>query len=351
MDIETRLALITGVGEEIVTETELRELLESTSHPKAYDGFEPSGLAHVPFGLYRPLLLKDLLKAGVRFTLFLADWHAFLNRKMGGDMQAIRKVGDYFLEVWKAAGVDFSKVNVVWASELAAKREYWELVLQIAHHTSVKRATRALNIMGRKEGELLEVAQYFYPIMQTADIFALDVDFTQLGMDQRRANILARDVAPKLGRKKPVVVSHHMLLGLQGVKQPDPKANKMSKSLPASAVFVHDSPKEIQKKIAGAYCPMKETKDNPVLDYCKHIIFRAQKEFNISRPKKFGGSLSFFSYEELEASYRQGKLHPQDLKNATATALDILVKPIRTHFEKPGPKKLLDFVNKQQITR
>lgn len=43
MDLETRLELVKGVGEEIITENELRELLGTKLHPIAYDGFEPSG--------------------------------------------------------------------------------------------------------------------------------------------------------------------------------------------------------------------------------------------------------------------------------------------------------------------
>lgn len=43
MDIETRMQLIRKVGEEIVTEEELKNLLETKTHPIAYDGFEPSG--------------------------------------------------------------------------------------------------------------------------------------------------------------------------------------------------------------------------------------------------------------------------------------------------------------------
>ncbi|MEM1655889.1 MAG: hypothetical protein QXU12_04185 [Nitrososphaerota archaeon] len=35
---------------------------------------------------------------------------------MGGDLEKIRKVGEYLLEVWKAAGVDLSRVEVVWAA-------------------------------------------------------------------------------------------------------------------------------------------------------------------------------------------------------------------------------------------
>lgn len=43
MDIEKKLELIKSVGEEIITEDELRQLLETKEHPVAYDGFEPSG--------------------------------------------------------------------------------------------------------------------------------------------------------------------------------------------------------------------------------------------------------------------------------------------------------------------
>ncbi|MBI4154445.1 tyrosine--tRNA ligase, partial [Candidatus Woesearchaeota archaeon] len=93
MNVEKRLALIKQVGEEIVTEEELRQLLETKTHPVAYDGFEPSGLAHLPFAVYRTINLEDMLKAGVHFKLYLADWFAWINNKMGGDLEAIRKVG------------------------------------------------------------------------------------------------------------------------------------------------------------------------------------------------------------------------------------------------------------------
>ncbi|MFQ5761450.1 MAG: hypothetical protein ACE5PO_00305 [Candidatus Bathyarchaeia archaeon] len=43
MDVEARLRLVTRNVEEIVTVDEVRQLLETTSRPKAYWGFEPSG--------------------------------------------------------------------------------------------------------------------------------------------------------------------------------------------------------------------------------------------------------------------------------------------------------------------
>lgn len=362
MDLERRLELIKQVGEEIITEEELRQLLETKTHPVAYDGFEPSGLAHLPFGIFRPLLLKDLIKAGVHFKLWLADSFAWINNKMGGDSDKIKKVGEYFIEVWKAAGVDEKKVEFLWASDAFSDKEYWKKVILIAKNTTMNRANRALTIMGRKEGELKEVAQYFYPMMQTADIFYLDADICQLGLDQRRANMLARDIAEKMKWKKPVIVSHHMLMGLEGMKQPEGYeenknmdieiSSKMSKSRPGSCLYVHDSKEEIKKKIMQAFCPEKTVENNPILDYCKHIIFRKFDTLTIERPLKFGGAIEANGYENLVKLYREGEIHPSDLKNAVVEALDKLIKPIREHFENDKKaKELYEIVKKSQVTR
>jgi tyrosyl-tRNA synthetase len=71
---------------------------------------------------------------------------------------------------------------------------------------------------------------------QCADIFFLKADICQLGMDQRKVNMLAREYCDDIKRKnKPIILSHHMLMGLlQGQE-------KMSKSDPNSAIFMEDS--------------------------------------------------------------------------------------------------------------
>lgn len=362
MDLEKRLELIGRVGEEIITTPELRELLKTKKHPIAYDGFEPSGLAHIAFGVYRAINIADLIKAGIHFKLLIADWHAWLNNKCGGDLEKIKQVGKYFIEVWKAAGVPIKKVKILWASDIASDSEYWKKVMLVAKNTTVNRSIRCLSIMGRKQTELKETALLFYPMMQTADIFHLEADVCQLGLDQRRANMLAREVGPKLGWWKPVIVSHHMLMGLQGVKQPDgfdsnkqidiEISSKMSKSKPGTCILVHDTKEDIKRKMNTAFCPEKVVDNNPVLEYAKYMIFRKFKTFKIKRPAKFGGDLEIKSYEELEKLYRQGKIHPLDLKNGVAEAVDGLIKPIRRHFEKnKKARRLFELVKSAEITR
>ena len=362
LDLETRLALVKGVGEEVITEGELRTLLESNQHPTAYDGFEPSGLAHLPFGVLRPILVEDLQKAGVKVKLWIADWFAWVNNKMGGDLETIQQVGKYFVEVWKAAGVDLSKVEVLWTSDAVKNEEYWKRVITVAQNSTLERTRRAISIMGRTAKERIQTAQLFYPMMQVADIFWLDVDICQLGLDQRRANILARELAEKLSWKKPVAVHHHMLMGLQGVKEAEGYdedsaldkeiASKMSKSKPESSIFVHDSKEEIAAKVATAYCPPKVIANNPMLEYCKFIIFRKQKSLVIERPVKYGGSVEYGSYSQLETAYREGGLHPADLKRGVGDSLDRIIAPIRAHFEKdPAARRLYELVKRAEVTR
>jgi tyrosyl-tRNA synthetase len=358
MSVEERFELIKSVadGGEIIGEEELKEMLKSGKELVAYDGFEPSGLAHIPFGLLRAENLKVMQRAGVHFKLWLADYFAFINNKLGGDMQRIRKAGEYFIEMWKACGVDTSKVEIIWASERMNSLKYWDRVLNIAKETTLNRSMRATTIMGRKEGELQTTAQLFYPSMQVSDIFELEVDICQLGLDQRRANVLGREISEKLKWKKPVVVSHHMIMGLQGVQPGEDKeeimmASKMSKSKPETCIYMHDSEEDIKRKIGKAYCPEKVIEGNPLFDYLKYLIFKRYDNVTIKRPEKFGGDLTA-DYAELEKNFKEGKVHPLDLKNMVIFYMNEMIAPVREYFEKnERAKGLYEEVKQYSITR
>jgi tyrosyl-tRNA synthetase len=219
LKIEERLNLIKQVGEEIVQEDELIKLLESNEPLYAYDGFEPSGQIHIAQGIVRAINVNKITKADIRFRMWVADWHAMANNKLGGDLEKIKTTGKYFIEVWKASGMDLSKVEFLWASDMVKKSDYWKLVLQVGKSNALRRFIRTAEMMGRQESlDALTGAHIIYSCMQVADIFMLGAKITQLGMDQRKVNMLAREIGPQLGYWKPVVVSHHMLMGLQNVK-------------------------------------------------------------------------------------------------------------------------------------
>ncbi len=347
MDIERRVELIVSPpAEEVITKEELRQLLEVEDHPKAYDGFEPSGIPHIATGLMRAEYGKDLERAGVDFVVLLADWHAYLNNKLGGDLDRIREAGEFFAKVWELLGWE---PRIVWASELVEDTDYWATLLKISKEVTVARIRRAAPIMGRKETEMQHASFLLYPLMQATDIKMLDVDICQLGMDQRRVNVMYREVAEKLGWKKPVLVHHHLLMGLQAGKRMDYTREedqlefKMSKSKPETAIYVTDSPEDIRRKLKNAYCPAGEVENNPVIDIVRHIILRRPgMELEVERPEKYGGDVVYTSFEELARDFREKKLHPLDLKNAVAEWLIEKLEPVRKYVEKhPEVKEIM----------
>ena len=357
MDIESRIDLIKQVGEEIITEEELKHLLQTKEHPIAYDGFEPSSIdIHIAQGILRAVNISKMAKAGIKFKMLVADWHAWANNKLGGDLEKIQTVGKYMIEVWKNCGMDLKNVEFLWANDFVKEPEYWKKVMGVARNSTVNRIIRTGQIMGRKEAEVQQASQILYPCMQAADIFHLKADITQLGMDQRKVNILAREIGEKLGFWKPVIVSHHMLMGLG---EP-PKENdedrilklKMSKTNPDSAIFMNDSEEGIKKKIAKTYCPAKIVEENPMMEYSKYLIFEKFNTIEIKRAEKFGGDLVIENYAELEKLYREGKIHPMDLKNAVAYYINEMIKPVRKSFEKDSKlKKLLETIKGFEVTR
>jgi len=362
LDTETKIDLICRPPtEEVLTMGDLKNLLETEEHPIAYNGWEPSGLVHLGTGVICAYKMKDFLEAGIRFKAYLSTWHAWLNNKLGGNLKLIRKAADLFKHSWIALDVPEDKVEFIYSDKLYNDLNYWEKTITIAKNLTIARTRRTLEIAGRKETEARYVSEFLYTPMQVADIFHLEVRICQLGMDQRKANVVARELGERLGFPKPICVHHHLLQGLekpaiwpvsQGKEKEALASAKMSKSMPETCVFIYDSPDDIKQKIAGSFCPERMVKFNPVLEICRYVIFREKEEFMIERPAKFGGTTEFHSYKEMEAAFRKGSLHPQDLKNALADELARILEPVRDYFKSnKEAKKCLDAVKGAEITR
>ena len=357
-DINERAQLITRNLEEVIGADEVKTLLAQNLPLRHYIGFEISGRLHLGTGLMCMQKIRDLQRAGVRSTIFLADWHTWINDKLGGDREVIKRTAvGYFKEGLKASlkalGGDPDNLDFVLGTELYHNNDqYWETLIEVSKNTTLSRIMRSVSIMGRNEGDSIDFAKLMYPPMQVADVFMLRANIAQGGMDQRKAHVIARDVALQLnvsplcdasGNKiKPIAIHHHLLLGLQKPDvwpvPPDKlreiwTSMKMSKSKPKTAVFVHDEPDEIRAKMKKAFCPPNEIEFNPVLDWADHLIFTMDSpKLEIKRTPANGGDVTFDTFAELQETYKGGTLHPMDLKEAVAQAIIDILEPVRKHF-------------------
>ncbi|MCC7209737.1 MAG: tyrosine--tRNA ligase [Anaerolineae bacterium] len=348
-----RVELITRNLEEVIGRDELPALLESGTPLRHYIGLEISGRLHLGTALASMNKIRDLQQAGVHCTIFLADWHTWINDKLGGDRERIKRVAHEYFKVGlsaslAAAGGDPGQIEYILGSDLYHHNDrYWETLIDVAKNTTLSRIERSISIMGRKEGEALDFAKLIYPPMQVADIFIMGVNIAHGGIDQRKAHVIARDVANVMRVSplrnaqgdiiKPVIIHQPMLLGLEKPKQwpVDPERlrelrteMKMSKSRPDSAVFVNDTPDQIRAKIRKAFCPPGETDYNPVLNWARYLLFQQGRSLFVPRTPENGGNLTFATYDELAQAYKDG-LHPMDLKNAVTESLIALLEPIR----------------------
>ena len=336
MDLEERVARVARHTVEVLTVEEVRALFQRTERPRAYIGFEPSGALTVAH-LIPIRKVIDLADAGCDVTVFLADWHAWINDKLGGDLGRIDAVGRYMEATFAALGADASRVRFRWAHELTGTSDYWARVVRVGKATSLARTKRAMSIMGRGEEESnLDTSKLFYPSMQAADIFELPVDLAYGGIDQRRAHVLAREVAHHYGWPVPTAIHTPLLSSLKGGGRMDPidgsTERKMSKSDPASAASIPSTAAELASRIGAAFCPAKEVEGNPVVEAVRFIVFPWEGRLVVERAAKHGGPVAFEDEPSFVAAWKDGRLHPQDVKGAVVSALDRLIEPARRYF-------------------
>jgi tyrosyl-tRNA synthetase len=380
MDIAEKISLVQRPPtEEIVTMNELKTLFEIKTSPKHYIGLEISGRLHLGSLILTGFKINDFIKTGIQSNVFLADWHTYINNKLNNDWDLITEISKYYEKAFKFF---CPGVNVIFGSDLYdTTDDYWKNFVLFSKQITLARTLRSLTIMGRTEKDTLDFSQLLYPSMQSVDIKALDLDIVHAGTDQRKIHMLVREVFPKLKWKIPVSVHHHLLPGLSEPTTTTTMAstttvtsntspsisnaistsdiaieslsnvsnaeknfddskvfNKMSKSNPSSSILIHDDEQEIFHKINKAYCPLGVSKDNPILEIIKYVIFHQYDEFVVERPSKYGGNLSYYSSDEVKKDYEQNKIHPKDLKMATSRYLNEIISPVREYLYNNVPK-------------
>lgn len=322
MDVEERFNLVKRNTQEIVQESELKELLKKKKSPVVYWGTAVTGKPSLAY--FFPLLkLSDFIKAGFKVKVLLADLHGALD---GTPWTILEKRYDYYEEaitqIFKALGTDLKKIEFVKGSEFQLKPEYGYDILKMASMNSVNDCKRAAAEVV-KMGENPALGGLIYPIMQSLDEHYLDVDVQFGGLDQRKILMFARENLPKIGWERRVEVMNPMIPGLVG--------KKMSSSDPRTKIDLNDDGEEIKQKTNKADM-IEGNPDNGVMAFLKYVIMVLKEDNNekflVQRDEKWGGNLEYSNYSEIEKDFVSKKLHPMDLKNAVAEEIVKLLDKI-----------------------
>lgn len=340
-----RLYLMIGdVEESVGIEHLVDSLAERTSMAgdgvlRCYVGFEPSGKAHIGWKVLS-LQLKRMLEADANVLIFLADWHAWVNDKFGGNMEDIQKTAVYMEETFRALldypeeGDGPGQLRFYWASQLMDSGDYWARVLRCSKGATLPMVRKTFTIMGRDEASSdHDLSKFYYPAMQAADIFELDIDIAIGGMDQRKAHMFMRDMASKWNWKKATCLHTPILSSLKasGVRM-DSFDHKMSKSDPNGALLLHDTLEMVQKKMKKAYLD-PEDEQSPVYELAEHVVLPEFGHIQVTPNPKFGEPSTWNDLASFKAAVMDGTLHPFDAKMGVAAGVAAGLSSIAEHFE------------------
>jgi len=142
---------------------------------------------------------------------------------------------------------------------------------------------------------------------------------------------VSRDILPKLGYYKPAAIHNVFLPGLQG------PATKMSASIPYSAIFTTDDPKEARNKImksfsggAGTLEEHKKHGGNPDIDTsCIYLKYMFEEDDE--------------KVKEIWSGYKSGAITSGEIKKILADKVEKFLKEHQKRREH-AKKKLDDFI-------
>lgn len=323
MSVDERFDLITRNLQEVISEKELRELLESKKEISLYWGTMPTG--SVSLAYFFPMMkIADFLKAGLKVKILLADLHAALDSV---PWEILEKRYEYYQEailtILKTLDVDISKLEFVKGSQIQLNDYYFHDLLKLSTITTINEAKHsAAEVV--KLGDNPKLSGMIYPLMQALDEEYLKVDIQFGGLDQRKIMVYAREYLPKIGYKPRIELMNPMIRGLVG--------EKMSSSVRNTKIDLMDDEKTVESLLNKADF-IEGDPNNGVMALLKFLIFVRKNDLGeklvVERPEKWGGNLIYSSYEEVEKDVLEKKVHPMDLKNAVAKEINILLKNFR----------------------
>ena len=307
---------------------------------RSYVGFEPSGKAHIGWKVLS-LQLRRMLDADTNVLIFMADWHAWVNDKFEGNMEDIQITARYMEECFRVLlgnpeeGEGPGQLRFIWASSIMDSGDYWARVLRCSKNMSLARVRRTFSIMGRDENSSDgDLSRFYYPALQAADIFEMDIDIAIGGMDQRKAHMYMRDVADRWGWYKATCLHTPIVSGLKSSgSRMESFDHKMSKSDPGGAILLHDDESVLSKKMRKAYLD-PENSESPVYELVEHIILPELGELTVTPKPEFGEPSTWKNLHAFKAAVADGTLHPFDAKMGVANGLARGLASIADYFEK-----------------
>lgn len=217
---------------------------------KILSGMQPSGPLHL--GNYLGALRQWVEAQSPEAYYCVVDLHALT---LQIEPQELRANTADLLATYVAAGLDPDVCAIFVQSHVPYHAQLNWLLECVATYGELSRMVAFKEKAQRHEG--YRVGLLTYPVLMTADILLYETDEVPVGDDQRQHLELTRDIAERFNNRYgatfrvPVGVQPKVAARVMDLQDPSRKMSK-SVSSPLGTIYMFDSPKDIEKKIAKA---------------------------------------------------------------------------------------------------
>lgn len=210
-------------------------------------GMRPTGRLHLGH-LHGALKNWVKLQESYRCFFFVADWHALTTDY--ANSKGIRQSSVEMVMDWLSVGLDPKRSVIFCQSRIKEHAELHLLLSMIIPVPWLERnPTYKEQVQEIKDRDLSTYGFLGYPVLQAADIVMYKANKVPVGVDQAPHVELTREIVRRFNQVYAAIFPEPEVLLTEIPKVPGLDGRKMSKSY-NNAVFLSDSPEEIDKKLS-----------------------------------------------------------------------------------------------------
>lgn len=247
---------------------------------------------------------------------FAVDLHAITSKQ---DPKELGENTLFSLATYLAAGIDLSHATIFAQSHVRQHAELAWILNCYSYMGELGRMTQFKDKSSRV-GETIPVGLFTYPVLMAADILLYQSELVPVGADQKQHLELTRDIAIRMNNlygnvfKVPEPFIPKIGARIMDLQEPTAKMSK-STSSEFGAVYLNDSPKDIDKKFKRA-----------VTDSGSEISYSDEKP-GVKNLIDIQCAITARSVEDIVKSY-QGKMYGH-LKVDTANLVTEELRPLQ----------------------
>jgi tyrosyl-tRNA synthetase len=308
-----------GVAE-IISESELRKLLQSGKKLRIKEGLDPSR-PDIHVGHMAALRkMRQFQELGHQIVIIIGDWTAQIGdpsgrsatRTMLSAEEVKANAQTYLDQFFKI--VDKEKTEIRFQSEWFGKFTLEDVVRLTSKFTVAQFLAREDFSKRFSEQKPIAITELLYPLMQAYDSVAIEADMELGGTDQKFNFLVGRELQSMVGQPPQQILMVPLLVGTDGVQ-------KMSKSLD-NYIGITEPPEDIYGKTMSL-------KDEVILLYMETVTDIPDEELEEFK-KQMAGGLNPMTLKKRLAHELVAQLYSEE--DAAAAA---------AHFEKTVQNKEL----------